>query len=605
MIKIDRKEDCCGCNACGDICPTGAISYEEDEEGFFYPKINEDNCINCGLCMKTCPIKHWEELKRNDYVKPICIAANHKRLDIRFDSTSGGAFTALAEPFVSEGGYTGGAVYTENWKVKQILSNKLSDLSRLRSSKYIQSNAIGYYSEIKNLLAAGEKVLAVGLPCQIAGVKAFLGKDYDNLITVDLICRYINSPFAYEKYLEYLEKEFKSKVVYIKPKNKEMGWRKLTHKVVFKNGKTYYGIYGKDKFMQASMHGNCLSRPSCYECVFKGFPRIADISIGDYWGNKNETELDDDTGTSVIMINSKKGEEYYNHIKRRLKTEIVPFDKVLAGNPALTESLPKPIVNKELFFKKIVNDDFGKVVDELCPLPGLSWRQKIRNICSVAYRELKYSKGHLKPLIQFVYLNFFHPAVKGSIIKRHVIYTTPNCLFEISNKASIILNGFLVVGNSPFSKSRLETRIRMERGSQMIIGDFSSGGYGFGYGSDIELFENAVLESKGGPSTNMNTTIICMSKIVIGQVVAIGRNVTIRDNNGGHLININGYQDTLPVIIGEHVWLCEGCTILSGVKIGDGTIIGARSVVNKSFPSHVTVSGNPAKIGTEGIEWKM
>lgn len=604
MIKITQKRDCCGCNACGDICPRSAITYQTDNEGFWYPDIDSSKCIDCGLCNKVCPIENNGKIKNDNFRNPITYAAIHKNNQIRFDSTSGGMFTALAEPFIKDCGYVGGAVYTEDWNVKQIVTDNIDDLKRLRSSKYIQSDATGYYKTIKQLLDDGKKVMAVGLPCQIAALRQYLSKEYDSLITVDLICRYINSPMVYRKYLDYLEKEYNSKVVYIKPKNKEFGWRKLTHKVVFENGSTYYGTFQIDKFMKASMRSNCLSRPACYDCAFKGFQRYADISLGDYWSPKGENVLDDDTGTSVVMLNSEKGAKYFEKIKKRIRYNEVPLDKVIKGNPALTKPMPRESIDRDVFYKRIKDEPFDAVVDDMCSTP-VSFKHKAATILRVIKRELAFSHCRIKPFFQFIYLNFFHPAVHSNFIKGNVVYVSPHCDVEISRKASVELNGFLTLGGSPFKHTKLETRIRMAEGAKLIIGNLSTGGYGFGYGSDVEIFKNATLISKGGPSTNMGTTIICQSKIVIGEMVAIGRNVAIRDNNGGHLININGYMDARPVIIGEHVWLCEQSTILSGVKIGDGTIVGARSVVNRSLPPHVTVAGNPAQIGSEGIEWKM
>lgn len=159
----------------------------------------------------------------------------------------------------------------------------------------------------------------------------------------------------------------------------------------------------------------------------------------------------------------------------------------------------------------------------------------------------------------------------------------------------------MTFGQSVFKGSKLETRIRMQDGAKLITG----GDYAFGYGSDIEIFKDAVLESKGGPSTNMNTTIICQSKIVIGKEVAIGRDVTLRDNNGGHLISINGYRNALPIIIGDHCWLTQSVTVMSGVKLGDGTIISAGTLVNTSFPARCVVGGSPAQITHRDVYWKM
>lgn len=610
MIQIKDKVNCCGCNACGDVCPKQAITFKTDNEGFWYPEVDMEKCVDCHLCEKTCPVINADKLRANDYTEPQCVAAIHKNLEVRFDSTSGGMFSALAEKMYKDGGYVGGAIYTEDWGVRFYISNAPEDLPKLRSSKYLQSNSEGMYTKVKELLIAGEKVLICGLPCQIAALKAFLNKEYENLLTVDLICRYINSPMAYRRYIDTLEEEFDSKVVYIKAKNKELGWRKLTHKCVFANGKSYYGTIDNDIFMKASMKLNCLSRPSCYDCRFKGFPRFADISIGDYWTDQSKSSLDDNTGTSVVLINSKKGELYFSEVRKKLKSEDVPFNQVVEGNPALVASLPKSSVNREEFFDRIKKEKFSDVVNDMATKRDstTSLKQKLillknslRRLAGLIIIVKNATQLKPRPLWQFFRLNFFHSAVKTNYQKRGYILPTPHCVFEISKKASIELNGPLYVGTSPFKHSKVETRIRMQDGARMIIGGY----YGFGYGSDIEIFKNAYFESKGGLLTNSFTTIICQDKIVIGENVACGRSVTIRDNNGGHLISINGYRNSMPIIIGDHVWLTQNVIIMSGVKIGDGTIISAGTLVNSSFPARCVVGGTPARVTQRDIYWKI
>lgn len=611
MINISNKVDCCGCNACGDICPKDAICFETDIEGFWYPKVDRNKCVDCGLCERACPIKNTGSIRKSDFNQPQCIAAINKNLEVRFDSTSGGVFSALAEQTYKNGGYVVACEYTKNWGVQWSVSQNREDLPRLRSSKYLQSDSAGMYKEIQRLLEKGEQVLFCGLPCQTAALRAFLkNKEYDNLVIADLICRYINSPLAYRKYLDTLEKEYGSKVVYIKAKNKELGWKKLTHKVVFENDATYYGTIDNDIFMKASMKLNCISRPSCYECRFKTFPRYGDITIGDYWTRGTKSVLDDNTGTSVVLLNSPKGETLFNSISKKLMTEKVSFDSVLRGNPALLRSLPHPRIDRTEFFSRIRQEDFRAVVNDMETKCAINPKDRLkeflkrgRNYLRITRRIISYTRCRPRALSQFFYLNFFHPAIRRSVdfSRGKVLYVTPHCLFEIDRKAKVELGGPLVFGASVFRKSKLETRIRMLAGARLI----TYGPYGFGYGSDIEIFKDAVLISKGGPGTNMGTTIICQSKIVIGAEVAIGRNVTIRDNNGGHQISINGYRDSRPVIIGEHVWLCSGCTVMAGVRIGDGTIISANTFVNRSFPARCVVSSEPARINGHKIYWKM
>ena len=207
MIEIIDKVDCCGCNACGDICAQKAITFKNDEEGFGYPEINNELCTDCHLCEKICPILNIKELKKNDYEKPLCYAAQTKNLESLFNSTSGSAFATLAEKMYKLGGYVGGAIFNDDYSVKQFISSNKADLEKLRNSKYVQSDSQGFYKQVRDLLKAGEKVLVCGLPCQMAGLRSFLRIDYENLIIIDLICLGINSPKILRGYLDYMEEK--------------------------------------------------------------------------------------------------------------------------------------------------------------------------------------------------------------------------------------------------------------------------------------------------------------------------------------------------------------------------------------------------------------
>lgn len=194
MIQIVDKSECCGCNACGDVCTHEAITFQTDIEGFWYPVVDKDKCIDCGLCEKVCPIINIDVLKKNDFEKPICYAAEHKNIEVVFDSTSGGLFSALADIMYKDNGFVGGAIFNDDFSVRQYISDDKCDLLKLRSSKYLQSNCEGFYKQVREYLKSGEKVLVCGCPCQMAAMRAFLRKDYENLIIVDFICRAIDSP---------------------------------------------------------------------------------------------------------------------------------------------------------------------------------------------------------------------------------------------------------------------------------------------------------------------------------------------------------------------------------------------------------------------------
>lgn len=325
MIDIKRNEDCCGCNACGDICPKKAITFLVDKEGFWYPKVDKEKCIDCGLCNKVCPIETECKSRNSNKLEPKCYAAEHKSIEVIFNSTTAGMFSALAEGVYSQKGYVGGAIHNKDFSVSHFISNDRNDLQRLRRSKDLQSNAEGLYKKIKKLLDADEKVLVCGVPCQIAALLNYVGKDYDNLITVDLICAGVNSPKVWRKYLDYIEEKNCSKIVWTENKSKEYGWDKLTQKFVFENGQEYFDTDKTSLFIHGYIVSHLYCRPSCYECNFKGFPRMADITIGDFWGiTKHSNKHNSNMGTNLVMINSEKGQEYFDKIKKRVNLEETP-----------------------------------------------------------------------------------------------------------------------------------------------------------------------------------------------------------------------------------------------------------------------------------------
>ncbi len=610
MINITNKFDCCGCNACGDICPTDAITFPIDIEGFWYPKVNLDKCINCGLCEKTCPNIHISTLKKNDYDRPAkVVAAINKNLAVRWDSTSGGAFSALAQEMYNRGGYVSGAVYTEDFHVKNFISNNPEDLTELRSSKYLESYAKGLYKEIKSLLKKGEKGLACGTPCQMAGLRAFLGKDYDNLIIVDFICRGVNSPKVYRSYLDSLEKQYGSKVVKVKAKNKELGWRNLTRKVTFENGESYYGVLMEDDFRRG-YHTNVYCRPSCYECVFKGFPRMSDITLADFWGiEKYNKNLDNNIGTSLIILNSKKGERYFDEVKDRFEYSFLPIESSFKGNIALHKPIEQPTINRESFFKDLDENNFDFVVNKYFPknqVNSKSLKQKIKSIIKPYYLLVKQERLSLSSYIKFFKINY-RKHTTSDFRQGNVIYPKPGVVFDLHPTAKINITYPLVYGNNPVKGLHLPSCLRMEANTEFTVLEGHRDRYGevpynLRYGAYIEIVNGGKLVISRGAS-NVGLTIMCAKEITIGSGVRIGRNVSIRDWNGPHVIVSDTYKNHAPVHIGNKVWLCTGCSIMPGVTIGDGAVVAANSTVTKDVPPRTLVGGSPAKVIKENIEW--
>lgn len=611
MINIteQNKSQCCGCNACGDACAKQAITFKTDIEGFWYPEVNKDLCTDCGLCEKVCPVINIEALKKNDFKEPLCYAAMHKNLEVRFDSTSGGLFSAFAEKFYRDGGYVGGAIANPDGSVKQFISNDKNDLHAIRRSKYEQSNLEGFFKQVKELLNKGEKVVVCGAPCQMTALRSYLRKDYENLLILDFVCRGINSPFINKCYASYLESKHNSKIVESRAKSKELGWDRLTFKARFKNGEIEFQTKDNSLATRGYLQTGAYCRPSCYECKFKGFPRIADISLADFWGIKEIVpEMYDNIGTSLVLINSEKGKRFFDTISQKIKAVELPYETALKGNPALTKPLTSAKIDRKAFFEdahKLPYDELAKKYFNL-PTGKHSFKDFLKQCYRLA-REIKNIGPWYRPYArwQFIQYNFLYKNIKTNFWSLGYLFPRTFDTIKISRKAKIVLNAPFYIGHKHYSKSHVETQFMVEDGAHVEVNER----WGFMPGSDIEVFKNAKLiineaEFPTNGGTNVNFNLICGDKIEIGYNVMIGRNVTIRDNNGGHYLNMQGYKNTRPVKIGNHVWLCEGCTIMPGAKIGDGAVIGAHAVVYGSIPPNSMAVGNPAKVVETNIEWK-
>lgn len=597
MVKIQNKADCCGCNACGDVCTHQAISFKTDHEGFWYPEVNEAKCTDCHLCENVCPIINIKDLKKNDFLESICYAAEHKNLEVVFDSTSGGLFSALADIMYRNKGYVGGAVFNEDFKsVRQYISNDKKDLPHLRSSKYLQSSLEGFYRQVRDLLRAGEKVLVCGSPCQMAAMRSFIRKDYDNLIIVDYICRGINSPKVWAKYVDSFEERYGHKVVYAKAKSKEFGWRNLTQKVILDDGKAYFETKDQSNFTKGYLKTGVYCRPSCYDCKFKGYPRIADITLADFWGIENvDSSMEKNLGTSLVMINSKKGETYFESIKKRINYVHVPFESIEAGNRSLNLSVDPPKVDRGEFFADLDKMSFLEIADKYILSNKITFRTKVKRGLLEILNIIRQTRLHPKPLYQLLKYNSFNEIYHGTFL-----LPTPYCTIEVKKGAKIIKKGTITLGSKKFKKSKLETRLLVDTNATIEF----NGNVTIGYGADIEAHPNSIIRFGDGVATNIGTTIICQERVEIGNNTMLGRHVTIRDNNGGHYMNRSGYKNSRPVVIGDKVWLTEQCTIMPGVTIGDSAIVGALSFVVGPVKKNTVVSGNPAQVVDEDILWK-
>ena len=592
MIQITDKSKCCGCCACVDACAHNAISLQTDIEGFWYPVVDKEKCVDCGLCDKACPIIHKAEQKR--YPVPKVFAAYNRNEEVRIDSTSGGLHSALADAMYGKGAYVCGAVYNDDHTVSHIVSPEKSMLPQIRSSKYLQSSMLGQYKEIRALLRKGEKVFYCGTPCQVHALYNFLGKDYPELTTCDFICRGVNSPKVFLKYMDMLEKRYGAKATAIKFKNKKWGWHNFSMRVDFENGEQYCKDRWHDLFFIGYLQSGNFSRPSCYECQFKGFPQKSDITLADFWGIESiDPSMDQDKGTSMVMVNSDKGMELFNATKERLEWKEFTIEDARRGNPAMDSSLKPAAKNRDAFFKALDEMPFDKVAARFFPLPTFSNKIKkkamrifrgLRKVCKLIMRlGLSY-----KTWKNTIYYNFICDKVKR--FRKLPLSLTRHVIIELDNRSSLTLYGKLLMGTTQVKGSRKETRLLLEEGAQMTVNDT----FTMYAGSYIRVFKGGHLTVHGG-FINENVQISCGDTIEIGKGCAIGRDVIIRSYDG-HTILEPGYKIAEPIIIRDHVWIGQGAQILKGVTIGEGAIIAAGAVVTKDVPPHSIVGGVPARI---------
>jgi coenzyme F420-reducing hydrogenase beta subunit len=358
MLIYERKEECCGCTACMSVCPKQAITMVADEEGFLYPSINQELCIECDLCKKVCPFSDNYRTSGN-YDQPLVYAAIHKDDNVRMNSSSGGMFTAISDYILDIDGVIYGAAFDESFVVRHQKAGTVEERNKFRGSKYVQSNLIGVFEDIKNELKKGRHVLFTGTPCQNAGLGSYLNKNYDNLYLCDIVCHGTPSPLIFEDYIQYCERKNKSRIKEYYCRHKGNGWHSHTEMAVYANGK-------KDstsllsQIYKALFYSHMVLRPACHNCKFCNFSRPSDITIGDFWGiEKSMPDFDDNTGVSLVLTNSTKGQELFERISKNLYYRESNTTDCLQHN-LHTPSQPSP--RRDKFWQDYKNKGFEYVL---------------------------------------------------------------------------------------------------------------------------------------------------------------------------------------------------------------------------------------------------
>ncbi|MCQ2795368.1 MAG: polysaccharide pyruvyl transferase family protein [Bacilli bacterium] len=699
-------DECVGCSSCENSCPASAIKLIENKDGFLNPSVDLNKCVHCNKCVKNCSVLNH---KFDNAVQPKCYAgiAENK---IREESSSGGLFSVLANYVIKNNGYVCGAVFTEEYKVCHILSNNINDIAKMRGSKYYQSNLGGVFKNIREKLKDGKVVLFSGMPCQVAGLYSFLGERYDNLYTIDILCHGISSFKVFRKYANDVLKN--KKIVDLKFKAKKpWGWHAGIN-ASFDDGTSYRAAHEHDLFYMSYLNNLSKNKP-CGTCSFDRLPRQGDITLSDFWGiEKFDPKLNDDMGTSCILLNNHHGETLYKKIENELNVSVqVPLEYAVFGNRAVTKPFPSN-KNRNIFFSRLDSENFvintkrclsdlNIENNEFAPIINLiSSNIKNRSLVAIG-RNSEFEKqlamfSHLKIdyYISDNQLDFNEKCGPFSYLKNkkhlcYVVYIVSQSGFA---KAKEILNlcGYkenddyisfvkepIVITNFDLSKNKYnDTFGNRIIGFDGIIKKVVFRGYNnhltigrnvnlkgvdyfiFSNNSSLTIDDNTVFkrdtkfELNGGLVDGYNTLHIgskcifekalfrmynninksainignnCIfgqdiyfhantgKRIVIGNNCMFSRFISIFSGDGHSLFDLqsgkrtNNYcaDDTLLnyVIIGSHTWVGVKSIILSKSYIGDGSTIGAGSVVKGKFTNNCIVAGNPAKIVKLNTAW--
>lgn len=394
------SEICSSCAACANACARGAIKMVLNGEGFYRPVVDAAKCVGCGACERVCPWTKKVANPNGSSESPSTLAAYATEENIRKKSSSGGIFSLLAEKTLDAGGAVVGVAQLDKTRFGHIIVESEADLEKLRGSKYVQANAGLVYRDVRKFLRDGRKVLFSGTPCQVAALYSVLGnRNFENLTTVDIVCHGAPSVKVFEKYIREIEKASSVSILSSRFRDKRNGWRlfSMAHRAIeYSTGDCFqiFKTLREDKFMRVFLQNICLN-DSCADCRYGKIPRIADITLGDYWNIASvHPEMDDDGGASVVLLNTEHGRKLFDDISPRIQHCESTLEYAIAGNPCLVHSSKQHPRRKE-FFAELDFRTLDELIKAYCPYPGFLKKgyYKIRRILGAVKRRLKPSSG--------------------------------------------------------------------------------------------------------------------------------------------------------------------------------------------------------------------
>lgn len=406
-LLSNNKQDCTGCSACASICTHTAITMIEDSEGFLYPKIDKEKCVGCKLCEIVCPTNG--DTRHNDASEQIISLVRTDHEEYYLKSATVGVCTMLTK-YALENGWTvfGSALDEQLWQTSHISITQVSELNKIRGSKYFQSNPRSTFSEVKDLLKGGTNVLYIGTPCQIAGLKTFLRNEYKNLFTIDLICHGTFSYKFFQKEVAYWEQKYKGNMSNFSFRNKKVGLGGVVSFDITRKGKVrnyvwpaaYSPVYRCFTANEDGIDYNL--RPSCYGCKFHEPERFGDLTIGDAWGiqDKRPELFDQHTkkkGISLIFENTRKGALLIEKIQHLITNVQIPLSDALSQPALLPTDKPIP-AGRKILYDNLDTADYQTLVESVLHVDfdklqtGYIRRQKINRIKQIIKKIIYYKK---------------------------------------------------------------------------------------------------------------------------------------------------------------------------------------------------------------------
>lgn len=572
-LEDNNKQHCSGCSACANVCAHKAISMKEDGDGFLFPDIDDSKCIHCNLCVKTCPFEKDQANQPGAQHTYVAITKNQYYYKT---SATIGVCTMLADKVLEQNGFVFGVTLDEReWKARHIEVSNKEGLERIRNSKYLQSDLGKTFAEVKNHLLNNNLVLYVGTPCQIAGLKSYLKKEYENLITVDIICHGVFSPKLLKYEVDYWEKLFHSKIHNLRFRSKRV-YKANVGNVNFdlEDGKHIERYAASSPtyrcFAYAGDGKNYNLRLSCYECQFRSSTRYGDISVGDPWyvdwNIIKEKTIKQFVGAKTIFsANTEKGEKLIRQVLAEMVYDELPHEQLFCQPAVLPAKREVPALRAAIY-ENLDKEDYGHLIERMFNCDLESEHQKFdrnyrRNKRLDAIK--KYTGARmLKSIIRRIY---------GFIHKTHIGFqwwwlNVVMCYFPSVHlrRAAYRLAGMKISKNVRFFEG---VHVRNPKGIQM--------------GDGCSIGTRVLLDGRMG--------------LTVGKSVVFGYECIIWTLN-------HDYNDTnfctkgAPVTIGDYAWICSRSIVLPGITIGEGAVVASCAIVTKDVPPYAIVAGIPAKV---------